>query len=106
MLEVAKTNPDLETMKLAFWIASVIITILIAIVGFFLTQQFRLLKTVAETVNNLKTIVEVIKSRQLGDGEFCRLKHHVIDKRLQEHGKRLDEDEVEIARIQERIKMM
>ena len=57
-------------------------------------------------LDNLKTIVEVIKSRQLGDGEFCRMKHDVIDRKFSEHDKRLDSDEKDIAVIQEKIKKL
>lgn len=104
MLDIAKANPDLETMKLAFFIASSIIGLLLLIIGFFLAQQFKVLRTVTETVNNLKTIVEVIKSRQLGDSEFCGLKHKAIDEKFKDHDKRLDADEKDIAVLQEKVK--
>ena len=106
MVELAKSNPDLETLKLLFWIASSIILILISVVGFFMAQQFRVLKTVTETVNNLKTIVEVIKARQLGDSEFCRIKHEAINKKFDDHDKRLDTDEKHIAVLQEKVKRL
>lgn len=114
MIELAKANPDLETLKMTLWMAGFIISALFAVVIYFVKNQdasrktemekiTSIIETLTETVNSLKTIVEVIKSRQSGDGEFCHMKHTVIDNRLNDHSKRLDLFDNRVTKIETKM---
>lgn len=84
-MEIA-VNPNLETLKIVLWIAIGLIVLLIAIIGYFITEKFStdkeelsknevsqqqqmdklsaMIDTVGKTVVNLEKIVEVIKNQQ------------------------------------------
>ena len=100
IIEVTKANPNIETLKLTLSVSFVVIGILLTIVGFFMAQQFKVIKTLQTTVNDLSQVVKVIKSKQVWDGESCAAKHSVIDKRLDTHGDRLDAQENRITRLE------
>jgi hypothetical protein len=85
MIDVT-TNPTVDLLEVIIWVAVGLIALLIGIVGFLIkrsddAQTVQLNKiesvvnTVKETADNLKTIVEVVKARQLGDGEVCKERH-------------------------------
>lgn len=114
MIELAKANPDIETLKLMFWIAVSIIGLLIVIIGYFFKNRdtvikiqmdklFQITESIKMTVNNLNTIVEVIKIRQKSDEEFLKEKHEVYDRRLNDHAKRLDNQDGRIVRLETKI---
>lgn len=108
---ITAANPDIETLKLTLWLAGAVISALFAVIIYFIKSQDsvrknemvklnNIVETLVDTVNSLRTIVEVVKSRQLGDGEFCHMKHDVIDKRLTDHGKRIDAIENRVTRVE------
>jgi len=85
MIDVT-TNPTIDLLEVIIWVSVGLIIMLLGTLGFLLkrsddvqTIQFtkieKVVETVKETADNLKIIVEVIKSRQLGDGEVCRERH-------------------------------
>lgn len=111
---ITAANPDIETLKLTLWLAGVVISALFAVIIYFIRSQDStrknemaklnsIVETLVDTVNSLRTIVEVVKSRQMGDGEFCHMKHDVIDKRLNEHSKRLDTIDNRVTRVETKI---
>lgn len=111
---ITAANPDIETLKLTLWLAGAVISALFAVIIYFIKSQDsvrknemtklnNIVETLVETVNSLKTIVEVVKSRQSGDGEYCHMKHDVIDKRLTEHGRRIDLVENRITRLETKM---
>lgn len=119
---MAKANPDLETLKLVLWLAGIVILLLLGVIGFFLrvtytgtakqfneissvvAKQFKeisqVVSTLSETVSSMKTIVEVIRMRQMGDQEFCRLKHEEINKVMAEHGKSINLHETQVSKLE------
>jgi hypothetical protein len=114
MIDLVKANPDIETLKLTLWLAGAVISALFGVIIYFIKSQDAVRKnemvklnsiveTLVETVNSLRTIVEVVKSRQLGDGEFCHMKHDVIDRRLNEHSKRLDVVDNKVTRLETKL---
>lgn len=100
IIEVTKANPNIETLKLTLSVSFVVIGILLTIVGFFMAQQFKVIKTLQDTVNELAEVVAVIKNKQTWDGESCIFKHKAIDKKLEDHDKRLDKNENRITRLE------
>ena len=102
-IEMARANPDIETLKLTLVVASGVIGILLVVVGFFLAQQFKVIKTLQNTVNSLASVVEVIKNKQSWEGKSCNLKHQVVDKRLDAHATRLDANENRITRLETKL---
>jgi hypothetical protein len=111
---ITAANPDIETLKLTLWLAGAVISALFAVIIYFIKSQDsvrkgemvklnNIVETLVDTVNSLRTIVEVVKSRQLGDGEFCHMKHDVIDKRLNEHAKRIDALDNKVTRLETKL---
>lgn len=100
MIELAKANPDVETLKFALYVSGAMISMLLVIVGFFMAQQFKVIKTLQGTVNELAEVVAVIKNKQTWDRESCIFKHKAIDKKLEDHDKRLDKNENRITRLE------
>ena len=98
------SNPDVETLKMTLWIASGVIGLLLAVIAYLsklkinshgedILELHKVVKTVESTVNNLRTIVEVIKTQIADSGPRTEI-------RLNDHSKRLDEHERKISRIE------
>jgi len=64
MIELAKANPDIETLKLTLWLAGGIITLLLLVVAYFLKKQIRVSEVLTMAVNNLITAVKLIEQQQ------------------------------------------
>lgn len=90
------SNPDVETLKLLITIAFSIIAILLSVVAYFLNRQIKSQEILTDAVNQLRTIVSVLQS-QNDD------RHPVIDRRLNDHSKRLDEHDKQLARIETKL---
>jgi len=71
-------------------ISGVIIMLLLGIV---INSSISLFRTVREMNNSLARIEVTISERN----QSCIDKHHVINRRLDEHGKRLDEHEIKLT---------
>jgi len=104
-MEIA-VNPNLETLKIVLWIAIGVIALLIAIIGYFITEKFStdkeelnknevsqqqqmdklsaMIDTVGKTVVNLEKIVEVIKNQQ-------EERDPRTERRLNEHSRQIKE---------------
>lgn len=90
--------------ELLYSIAGFIIVMLLGVIAFFL-QDF--VKEVKEFKNAVIALQIAIKSDQIsvkGWRESDKEKHVVITKRLDDHGRRLDMHEIEIATIKTKIK--
>ena len=113
-IELAKANPDIETLKLMFWIAVSIIGLLILIIAYFfknwyaiikeqMEKLFQITESIKMTIGNLNTIIEVIKIRQKSEEEFLKEKHEVYDRQLNDHSKRLDNQDNRIVRLETKM---
>lgn len=89
-------NPDLETLKLTLWVAAGLIMVLLAVVAYFLRKQISISETLTAAVNNLTTAVTVLESQN-------KDRHPVITKRLDDHARRLDCHDKQIAVIETKI---
>ncbi len=65
----------------------------IGVIGFFFKKLIREMGRLTDSVNKLTTLVEVLKT----DLNNLKERHIVVDKRLNEHGKRLDKTERDVA---------
>lgn len=93
MIELAKANPDIETLKLTLWIAGGIITLLLAVVAYFLKKQISVSEILTTAVNNLTTAVKLIEQQQSE-------RDPRTERRLNEHAGRLDEHDRRITRVE------
>lgn len=77
-----------------------VMTILLAVIGFFLKDAFKLLRSVQESVNNLVSTIATIK-------EWMRSSEHMdstVGERLKVHGERLDCHEKQLTRLETILK--
>lgn len=106
MIEIP-TNPDPEALKIVLYVAAVIITILLAIVGYFVRSQFSgekgridkltcVVETLKETVNTVKGIVDVIKKEQ-------EERDPRTERRLNDHARKLSRHDKAIVRIETKL---
>src|SRR5690554_3378445 len=93
MTELLKANPDYETLKLTVFIIGGVLSMLLTIVAFFLKKQIEIQETLTKAVNNLTTAVTVLENQN-------RDRHPVIERRLNEHGHRLDIYENRLTKIE------
>ena len=98
MIELAKANPDIETLKLTLWIAGSIIIILMGIVAYFLGKQINVSELLTKAVNNLTTAVKILESQNSE-------RHPVIVRRLNDHARRLDSHDRDIVCIKTKLNM-
>ncbi len=82
-----------------------IISVLLIIVGFFLKQHIGVVRELTKSVNILSQMVAVLENNNKNMVLGCNSKHFIIDSRLTKHGERIDDIDVEIARIKERCKI-
>lgn len=85
-----------------YWILSIsgaIILILIGAIGFFLRQSYRTNENARTTMEKLNTTLRVLIQKMKSYDE----KTDVATLRLNDHAKRLDTQELKIAKIEERI---
>jgi beta-lactamase regulating signal transducer with metallopeptidase domain len=92
-MEIAKANPDIESLKLILWLAGSVITLLLLIVSYFLSKQIKVQESLTKAVNSLTTAVTVLESQQAE-------RHPVIQRRLNIHGQRLDKLDNRITKIE------
>jgi len=91
-------------MDILLTVVGTLVSILLFGVGFIMKQQINVVKELTKSVNVLTRTVAVQDNKNTNMVLNCNNKHFVIDNRLTLHGERLDDVDVEIARIQERIK--
>ncbi len=95
---------NVETYKFLLGVAAFLIT-------FFLGGILYFLKIQINTIKEVKTLVDFIRRTQAVDKQSsedmkvsCAKTHKIVDKRLDEHGERLDKHEKDIVILKERIK--
>lgn len=93
MTDLIKTNPDYETLRLTVFIIGAVLSVLLSVVAFFLKKQIEIQETLAKAVNNLTVAVTVLENQN-------RDRHPVIERRLNEHGHRLDSYENRLTKIE------
>lgn len=86
-------NPDIEGLKVIVWLSGIVISLLLAIVGYFLKQQGEAATALTDAVNQLKTAVEVLQMQG-------QEKHPVIERRLNEHGNRIDDHDRRLVKLE------
>jgi len=74
-----------------------IITSLMAIIGFFLKQQIKVINTLTDSVNSLQRTVAVLENKTENSMLNCGYKHTQIDARLNNHAERLDTIDKDVA---------
>ena len=90
---IGSANPDIESLKILVGLAGIVISILLAVVAYFLKQQGEASKSLTEAVNQLKTAVVVLQ-------EQSREKYPIFDRRLNEHSRKIDDHEKRITIIE------
>lgn len=102
MVELAKANPDIETLKLTLWVASAVIAILltavIGVVVYLAKKQINVSEMLTTAVNKLTVAVSVLENQN-------KDRHPVIVKRLNDHARRLDCHDRQIVRIETKLKI-
>jgi hypothetical protein len=102
MIELAKANPDIETLKLTLWIASAIIafllTAVIGVVVYLAKKQINVSEMLTNAVNKLTVAVSVLENQN-------KDRHPVIERRLNDHARRLDQHDKQIVRIETTLKL-
>lgn len=89
-----------ELYKFIVTLAGAAITILLAIVGYFLQKQVTVTETLIKAVNALTLTVELIQNNQDNSTANCGMKHAVIDTRLNKHSQILSEHDKAITRLE------
>jgi predicted RND superfamily exporter protein len=104
---MVQANPDIETLKLTLWVAVGLIMLLIGVIAYLaklkdsnaLAQVEKLstvVDTVQETVNSLKSVVEVIKTQFTEDRPRT-------ERRLNEHAERIDKHAERLVKIETKL---
>jgi len=89
-----------EYYSIFFSFAGALIIILLAIIGFFLRQQISVIQILTDTVNALKTSMEIVHVNEENLKTSCGLKHAVLDRRLDSHSVRLDKIDISVAQLE------
>ncbi|MDD4033766.1 MAG: hypothetical protein PHS48_11030 [Bacteroidales bacterium] len=102
MIELAKANPDIETLKLTLWIASAVIALLltsvIGVVVYLAKKQINVSEMLTNAVNKLTVAVSVLENQN-------KDRYPVIERRLNDHARRLDQHDKQIVRIETTLKL-
>jgi hypothetical protein len=91
-----------------YYILSIIggfILLLLGIIGFFLKQHIVVVKDLTKSVNVLSNIVGVLENKYKNQLIGCEQKHGTLNYRIGVHGERLDNIDIEIAKIQTEIEI-
>ncbi len=86
--------------ELPSWINTIawpIIILLLGVIGFFLKQLIREIKEMNISIGKLTTVTKVQEKDFSNLKEGCYQKHIIVDNRLNEHAKRLDDHDRNIA---------
>lgn len=80
-------------------VSGTIIMILLAAVAYFLKKWAEATDSLTQSVNDLKTSVELLKLNQGNFDKTCFNKHLTIDNRLNAHSEKLEEHSQAIAEL-------
>lgn len=101
-MELIKANPDIETLKLTLWIASAVIALLltavIGVVVYLAKKQINVSERLTNAVNKLTVAVSVLENQN-------KDRHPVIERRLNDHARQLDQHDKQIVRIETTLKL-
>ena len=81
------------------------ILVLLGIIGYFLKQHIHVVKDLTKSVNLLSTIVSVLDNKYKNIIVGCDQRYGGLNVRITTHGRRIDEIDVEIAKIQTELKL-
>lgn len=89
--------------KTLLTLAGAIISILLAIIGYFLNKHVTATETLTEAVNSLNITVKLLENSQANLISVSNCEHKIIDKRLDSHSEKLTEHSEAITVLQERV---
>lgn len=95
---------EIETYQVILSIAGFMIVALLSIIAYFLKEFNHQVNELKKVVVSLQIAISSEKAITKGWKENFSEKHLIFDKRLDDHGRRLDKHEVEIATIRTRLK--
>ena len=81
-------------------IAGVIVMILLGAIAYFLQKWINSTDSLTQSVNDLKTAVALLQTNQGNSDKMCGATHKIIETRLNEHAKRLNEHGEAIVELQ------
>lgn len=81
-------------------VAGAIIMLLLAAIAYFVKEWIKSTRSLADAVIELKLTIALLQTNQGNSAINCNGKHQVIDLRLNEHAKRLNEHGEAIAEMQ------
>lgn len=90
---------DLQILYFILGISGAVITILLSVIGIFLKMILKTINSLEQTTNILAKSVAVQEANQMNSGIGCLKTHTVIDTRLNEHSRRLNEHDKDLARL-------
>jgi hypothetical protein len=95
------------TVTLITWAVGGILTLLFFFVSFYFYRSVSMLDRLSDSVNGLRNSitelnsnVDSIKSNSETFADSCRGKHEVVDKRLNDHSRRLNEHDIKLAHLE------
>jgi hypothetical protein len=89
----------MELTNLILSISGILITMLLAIIGFFLKRQVSVVECLTDSVNALNVSMEVVRNNEINYKVNCGTRHSGINKTLETHQNRLEDQKTAIAII-------
>ena len=97
-----------EIYRFILSVVGILLTGLFVIIGYFIkqwverssAQMIESNASLTEAVNELTTAVALLKNNQGNSEKFCTQQHKIIDNRLADHSKRLNEHSEAITELQ------
>ena len=80
-------------------LAGVTISLLLAIIGYFLNKHVAVTETLTKAVNSLNITVQLLENSQANLSANMMAKHEIIDHRLNAHSEKINEHSEEIAAL-------
>lgn len=88
--------------QLFYWVISmsgVIISLLLVVIGFFLTKFIKSVDDMQSSVEALNVAISAFSEKFISNSK----EHEVTERRLNEHSRRIDEHEICITRLKEHV---
>ncbi|WP_159521757.1 hypothetical protein [Sunxiuqinia indica] len=100
--------------KLAIALTSITVTVVFAIIGFFIVKYFKdqdtrdekqteAIATLNDTSKTLRAAVEVLKTKQTIYETYCDKNHSVVNHRLHSHDEKLNEHDKDISILKTKV---
>lgn len=89
----------MEAAPIFLTVAGAIIMVLLSAIAYFMKKWIESTDALTCSVNELKTAFALMQSNVSNADRSCSLKHTVVDKRLDEHSRKINWHEKEITRL-------